>query len=36
MDCIYNSGGLCYRDHEFIEECPYIGSEEDCEYAEES
>lgn len=35
MDCIYNSGGLCYRDHEHIEECTYAGNEEDCENAEE-
>lgn len=36
MDCIYNSGGLCYKDHDLIEECRYIGNEEDCVEAEES
>lgn len=35
MDCIYNTGGLCYRDKENITECPYAGSELGCEDAEE-
>lgn len=35
MDCIYNTGGFCYKDSEDIKECPYIGAEEDCENAEE-
>lgn len=36
MDCIYNTGGFCYKDNEDIKECQYIGNEEDCGYAEES
>lgn len=35
MDCIYNTGGFCYKDNEDIKECSYIGAEEDCENAEE-
>ena len=35
MDCIHNSGGLCYKDNENITACPYTGSEPDCEDAEE-
>lgn len=35
MDCIYNSGGVCYRDHEDIKECGYVGNEADCDNAGE-
>ena len=35
MDCIYNSGGYCYKDCEDIKECPYNGYEENCDNAEE-
>lgn len=36
MDCIYNTGGFCYRNNaEGQKECQYIGSEADCEAAEE-
>lgn len=35
--CIYNTGGYCYKnDATEPEECPWIGNEENCEYAEES
>lgn len=35
MDCIYNTGGLCYRDNKDIKECPYIGCEAECDNVEE-
>lgn len=35
MDCIYNSGGLCYRDLGDVKECEYAGNEAECENAEE-
>lgn len=35
MDCIYNTGGYCYRDSENITECPYAGDGTICEEAEE-
>ncbi len=34
MDCIYNSGALCYKDNENITVCPYTGNESDCEDSE--
>lgn len=36
MDCIYNTGGLCYLDNENVKECSYAGYETECDYAEES
>ncbi len=36
MDCIYNTGGLCYKDNEDIKVCQYIGDESNCEDAMES
>lgn len=35
MDCVYNTGGYCYKDNEGMKECQYIGSEEECKDAEE-
>lgn len=35
MDCIYNSGGLCYKNSDNVIVCPYVGNESDCEDAEE-
>lgn len=35
MDCIYNTGGMCYFDDDDVKECYYIGSEQECEKAEE-
>lgn len=35
MDCIYNSGDFCYKDRDYITECPYVGNKSECEDAEE-
>lgn len=35
MDCIYNTGGICYKGSQ-AKECPYIGYKHECEDAEES
>lgn len=36
MDCIYNTGGFCFKDNGCIIECQYIGDEADCKNVEES
>ena len=35
MDCIYNTGGFCYKDQVNIRECQYAGDEAGCEDAVE-
>lgn len=35
MDCIYNTGGLCYKDSNNVKECPYVYDQSICEDAEE-
>lgn len=35
MDCIYNTGGFCYKNPAEPEECRYIGDLKECDSAEE-
>lgn len=36
MECIYNTGGFCYKSKaEEPEECKFLGEEENCDDAEE-
>ncbi len=34
MDCIYNTGGLCYKDGDNVKECPYVYDQSICEESE--